>query len=513
MAHYMGIDIGTSGTRAIIINNKGRIIGAASSAHPSYAPKPAWSEQNPADWWKTTCKSVRKALKAARLKRGDIAGIGLSGQMHGAVLLDKADKVLRPAILWTDQRTGDECEEMTKKVGLKRLMKVACNPALTGFTAPKILWVRKNEPRIYDKTRKVLLPKDYIRLLMTGEYATEVSDASGTLLLDIARRAWSREILSKLQIPVDFLPNCYESQEVSGKLTRDGAKQLGLTPGTPVVGGGGDQAAGAVGNGIVRTGVISATMGTSGVVFAFSDKIAVDPAGRLHTFCHAVPGKWHVMGCVLAAGGSFQWFRNNLAHSEIAEAKRRAIDPYELLTRQAAKAPAGCEGLLWLPYLTGERTPHADPDARAGWIGITQRHTRPDLVRAVMEGATFSMRDSLEIIKEMNVKVNEIRLSGGGARSQFWRQMQADVYGQTVSIINATEGPAFGVALLAAVGTGGFKSVPEACRACIRTVQRIKPNLRSKKTYNDLYTIYRALYPALKAEYKKMSAFSRKYHA
>jgi len=513
MACYMGIDIGTSGTRAIIIDKKGRILGAASAAHPSYAPKPSWSEQNPADWWKTTCSSVRKAMRKARLKRGDIAGIGLSGQMHGAVLLDKADRVLRPAILWNDQRTGAECDEMTRTVGARRLMKLACNPALTGFTAPKILWVRNNEPKIYDKTRKVLLPKDYIRLLMTGEYATEVSDASGTLLLDISRRAWSKEILSRLQIPLDLLPACYESPEVSGKLTPGAARQLGLAPGTPVVGGGGDQAAGAVGNGIVKSGVISATMGTSGVVFAFSDKIAVDAAGRVHTFCHAVPGKWHVMGCVLAAGGSFQWFRNNLAQAEIAEAKKRGIDPYELLTRKAAKAPVGCEGLLWLPYLTGERTPHADPDARAGWIGITQRHTRAQLIRAVMEGATFSMRDSLEIIKGMNVKVREIRLSGGGARSRFWRQMQADIYGQTVSVINASEGPAFGVALLAAVGTGAFKSVVEACRATIRTVERTKPHPRNKRTYNDLYEIYRALYPALKAEYKKMGAFAEKYHA
>jgi len=508
----MGIDIGTSGTRAIIIDTRGRILGAASHEHPSYAPKPAWSEQNPADWWKTTCKSTRKALKEAKLKKTDIGGIGLSGQMHGAVLLDKADKVLRPAILWNDQRTGAECDEITNTVGAKQLMKIACNPALTGFTAPKILWVRRNEPKTYDKVRKVLLPKDYIRLLMTGEYATEVSDASGTLLLDIPKRRWSGRILSKLQIPRDFMPECYESQEISGTLTKEGARALGLAPGTPVVGGGGDQAAGAVGNGIVRTGVISATMGTSGVVFAFSDKIAVDPKGRVHTFCHAVPGKWHVMGCVLAAGGSFQWFRNNLAQSEIAEAAKKGIDPYELLTKKAAKAKPGCEGLLWLPYLTGERTPHADPNARAGWIGITQRHSRTDLIRSVMEGATFSMRDSLEIIKEMGLKVKEIRLSGGGARSKFWRQMQADIYGRTVSIINASEGAAFGVALLAAVGTGAFKSVPEACSECIRTIGQTKANLRNKKTYSDLYKIYTALYPALKAEYANMAAFAQKYH-
>ena len=513
MGYFMGIDIGTSGTRAIVINTAGRILGAASAAHPSSAPRPAWSEQNPHDWWKTTKQSVRKALRQSGVKKGQIAGVGLSGQMHGAVLLDKADQVLRPAILWNDQRTGAECDEITRAVGPKRLLKLACNPALTGFTAPKILWVRKHEPRIYDKTRKVLLPKDYIRFRMTGEYATEVSDASGTLLLDVSKRRWSGEILRALDIPQEMLPACFESPEVSGRITRQAAKELGLAAGTPVVGGGGDQAAGAIGNGIVTSGVISATMGTSGVVFAFSDKVALDPKGRVHTFCHAVPGKWHVMGVVLAAGGSFQWLRNTLADSEVAEARKRKCDPYELLCAKAAKAVTGCEGLLWMPYLTGERTPHADPDARAGWVGLTQRHGRNELIRAVMEGATFAMRDSLEIIKGMGVKVREIRLSGGGARSGFWQQMQADIYGQAVSLINASEGPAYGVALLAAVGTGAFKSVPEACSACIRTTRKVAANRNRKKVYGDLYPLYTGLYSALAGEFKRMGAFAQRHHA
>jgi xylulokinase len=426
--------------------------------------------------------------------------------MHGSVFLDKSDRVIRRAILWNDQRTADECAEIERCAGGRnKLLKLVANPALTGFTAPKILWLRSHEPRSFDRTRHILLPKDYVRLRLTGEYATEVSDASGTLLLDIAKRSWSKVLLDKLDLDYDLLPMCFESDAVSGTVLANIAETLGVPANTPVVGGGGDQAAGAVGNGIVEPGVISATMGTSGVVFAYSDKLQVDPEGRVHTFCHAVRDKWHVMGVVLSAGGSFQWFRNQLGTNEVNEGKRRGLDPYELLTEQAAVAPAGSEGLIFLPYLTGERTPHADPDAKGAWIGLTVRHGRPHLIRSVLEGATYAMRDSLEIIKSMRVPIRQIRLSGGGARSSFWRQLQADVYGQRVVTINAEEGPAYGVALLAMVGTGAYKSISEACNATIRTVTETDPDRRSVSVYNAGYPIYGSLYRALRSSFPALT--------
>jgi len=505
MAYLVGIDVGTSGTKTLVTDDKGRIVASATGGHPISSLKPGWSEQHPEDWWKATVRSIKAVLKKGRLKGRDIAGLGLSGQMHGSVFLDKNNRVLRPAILWNDQRTGKECEDITNTIGKRRLINLVCNPALTGFTAPKILWVRKHEPKIYEGTKKILLPKDYIRFRLTGTFASEVSDASGTLLLDVKNRRWSKEMLSELQIDEDFLPECYESFEVSARISKLAAKVTGLAEGTPVVGGGGDQAAGALGNGIVKKGVISATMGTSGVVFAFSDTVATDPLGRAHTFCHAVPGKWHIMGVVLAAGGSFQWFRNKLGQKEIAEAKKKKVDPYELLTAQAAKAPCGSEGLIFLPYLTGERTPHADPDARGAWVGLSMRHGRSELIRSVMEGATYAMKDSFEIIKNLGVPIKEVRLSGGGARSKFWRQMQADIYNTDVCTINASEGPAFGAALLAGVGTGVFGSVEEACEATIRVVTRTKVDRKNAKIYAKYYPIYRNLYQSLKADYKKIA--------
>ncbi len=505
MAYLLGIDVGTTGTKALICDENGTILASETAEHPSYHPKPLWSEQNPEDWWKSTVQSVKKALAKAGINGSEISSMGLSGQMHGAVFLDKANKVLRPAILWNDQRTGEECDEMTSLVGRKRLLELTCNPALTGFTAPKILWVRKHEPQIYDKAARILLPKDYIRFRLTGAFATEVSDASGMLLLDVPNRRWSSEVLSALQIDISLLPECYESPEVSGKLTKDAANTLGLAPETPVVGGGGDQAAGAVGNGIVERGVISATLGTSGVVFAFSEKVQLAPRGRVHTFCHAVPGKWHVMGVMLAAGGSFQWYRNNMADAEKQEAQRRGCDPYEVLCEIAEKAEPGCEGLLFLPYLTGERTPHADPNARGGWIGLTARHTKSHIIRSLLEGVTYGMRDSLEIIRSMGVPIEEIRVSGGGAQSPFWRQMQADVYEHPVCTINATEGPAFGVALLGGVGTGVFGSVEEACEATIKITSTTEVNPASSRIYSRYYPIYQSLYVALKDRFKEIS--------
>jgi len=508
MSVFLGIDIGTSGTKTLAIREDGEILASATVEYPLYSPQPGWSEQNPQDWWRASVASVQSVIKKAKISPSEVKGIGLSGQMHGSVFLDQQGQVIRPALLWNDQRTARECQQIEELAGGRTaLIDMVANPALTGFTAPKILWLRNHEPENYEKMVQCLLPKDYVRFKLTGEFASEVSDASGTLLLDVKNRDWSGELLSKLDLDRSILPNVFESEEVSGQLNSTAAEQLGLPVGVPVVGGGGDQAASAIGNGIVSSGVISATMGTSGVVFAHSDAMQIDPEGRVHTFCHAVRNQWHIMGCVLSAGGSFQWYRNQLAEMETATARAMGIDPYELLTQEADQAPAGAEGLFFLPYLTGERTPHADPDARGAWIGLSLRHGRPHMARSVMEGATFAMRDCLEIIKGMNVPVDEIRLAGGGARSPFWRQMQADIYGQEVCTINAEEGPAYGVALLAAAGTGAYSDVVEACQATIKVVTRTPANDSQKEIYNRAYPIYGQLYQSLKADYRAIAQF------
>jgi xylulokinase len=368
-----------------------------------------------------------------------------------------------------------------------------------------MLWVRRHEKRLWDRTAKVLLPKDYLRYRLTGDFATDVSDASGTLLLDVRRRAWCRPLMSKLQIDPDLMPRCYESPEVTGVLSAEGGRLLGLPAGTPVVAGGGDNAAGAVGNGIVRRGVVSASIGTSGVVFAHADTMQTDPEGRVHTFCTAVPGQWHVMGVVLAAGGSLQWYRNSLCQAQVAEARRRGADPYDLITAEAATAPVGSRGLYFLPYLTGERTPHADPFARGCWIGLSNMHGRAELARSVIEGITFAMRDSLEIVRGMGVPVRQIRVTGGGARSGFWRQMQADVYGQAVQTIHAAEGPAYGAALLAGVGAGVWGSVPEASQAVVRVASSTRPARTARAAYDRQYPQFRALYAALRENFAAMA--------
>jgi xylulokinase len=405
-------------------------------------------------------------------------------------------------LLWNDQRTATECAEIEERAGGRAaLVGLVANPALTGFTAPKVLWLRKHEPAHWERVRQILLPKDYIRYRLTGTYATEVSDASGTLLLDVANRRWSRELLGTLEIDPALLPACFESPEVSAQVSGVGAAATGLVTGTPVVGGGGDQPAGAVGNGIVRAGVVSATMGTSGVVFAHADQLGYDPLGRLQRGCHAVPGAWHVMGVVLAAGGSFQWFRNELGRAEVEAARKSGTDPYFLLTDEAATAGPGAEGLFFLPYLTGERTPHFDPDAKGAWVGLTVRHGRGHLIRSVLEGATYAMRDSLELIREMGVSIEQIRASGGGARNPLWRQIQADIYGNDVHTLQSTEGPAFGVALLAQVGTGGFANVPEACDATIRLADRTPVDPQARAFYDRGYAIYRQLYRDLRSTF------------
>ena len=506
MSVTLGIDIGTSGTKTIAIDEAGKILASASEEYPCDHPFPGWSEQDPELWWGATSRTVRQVLARGGLKPKDVAGVGLSGQMHGSVFLDADGRVIRPALLWNDQRTAAECAEIEEKAGGKEaLIRLVANPTLTGFTAPKLLWVRNREPAAWDRVRQVLLPKDYIRYRLSGTYATEVSDASGTLLLDVVNRRWSAELLGKLDLDPSLLPPCHESDKVTSQVGALGASATGLAVGTPIVGGAGDQPAGAVGNGIVRTGVVSATMGTSGVVFAHADAPGFDPLGRLQQFCHAVPGAWCAFGVVLAAGGSLQWFRNELGKAEVAAANAQGVDPYFLLTDEAALAGVGAEGLFFLPYLTGERTPHFDPDAKGAWVGLTVRHGRPHLVRSVLEGATYAMRDCLELVGAMGVTVGQIRVSGGGARNALWRQIQADIYGLDVHTVNSTEGPAFGVALLAQVGTGGFSTVPEACDATIRLADRTTVDPRAKAFYDRGYAIYRQLYKDLKGSFAAIS--------
>jgi xylulokinase len=504
MSVYLGIDVGTSGTKTLVISAAGKVLAQATSNYPCYHPKPLWSEQDPEDWWQATIKTIRAVMKKARLKPGDVRAIGLSGQMHGSVFLDKKNQVIRPALLWNDQRTAAECEEIEKRAGgRKQLIKLVANPALAGFTAPKILWLRNHEPKNFAKLAKVLLPKDEIRRRLTGEFATEVSDASGMLLLDVVKRQWSKTLLSKLELDADLLAKCYESEEVTGTLSRDAAKILGLTTDCLVVGGAGDCAAGAVGNGIVRRGELSTSIGTSGVVFVHSEGPEVDPQGRLHTFCHAVRGKWHMMGVTLAAGGSLQWFANLIATSRGSKSND-GVD-FDKLTMEAAATPSGAEGLFFLPYLAGERTPHADPLARGAFVGMTLKHGRGHFVRSVMEGVTYSLRDCLSIIEEQGVTVQQVRASGGGAKSKFWRQLQADVLGKPIVSMAADEGAAFGAALLATVGAGEYKDVPEACDATVKTTATTKPAAKTKQFFDRAFPIYQQLYRSLRDDFKAIS--------
>jgi len=502
MAVFLGIDVGTSGTKTLAIDEKGRILAEASAEYPCYYPRPLWSEQDPEDWWRGTVATVQAVVKKGKLKAADVRGIGLSGQMHGSVFLDKSGKVIRKALLWNDQRTKAECEEIEQRAGgRKKLIQMVANPALTGFTAPKILWLRNNEPKNFAKLAKVLLPKDEIRRRLTGEFATEVSDASGMLLLDVVKRRWSKKLLAKLELDESLLATCYESEEVTGKLTPAVAKELGLSTNCVVVGGAGDCAANAVGTGVVTRGTLSTSIGTSGVMFVHSDEVQVDPAGLLHTFCHAVHGKWHMMGVSLSAGGSLSWFAEQICKDVATGGK----NIYEVLSTEAAKVAAGSEGLFFLPYLAGERTPHADPLARGCLIGLTLAHTRGHAARSVMEGVTYALRDSLAIIRELGVPVNQIRVSGGGSKSELWRQIQADVFGQDVVTINAEQGPAYGVALLAAVGSGAYKNIEEACGATIRVVSRTACDKKAAKVYERGFPVYQGLYRSLKDDFAAIS--------
>jgi xylulokinase len=493
---WLGIDIGTGGTRALLVDGRGGVRAGYTSPHEDMRmERPMWAEQRPENWWDACVEAIRGVLAQGGVTGRQIKGIGLSGQMHGLVTLDSASRVIRPALIWCDQRSQAQVDAVNAKLGRENILKFTANPVLTGFTLPKLLWVRDNEPRNFERVRHMLLPKDYVRFMLTGDFATEVSDASGTAVFDVVNRRWSFEMMDGLGLDRGILPKCYESSEVTGQITPQVAELTGLQAGTPVVGGGGDQAASAVGNGIVEAGIVSCTLGTSGVVFAHMEKVAYDAAGRVHTFCHAVRDKWHVMGVTQGAGLSLQWFRNQLAPG--AE--------YDALTAEAAQSPRGAQGLFWLPYLMGERTPHLDATARGGWIGLTARHTRADLIRAVIEGVCYSQRDCLDIVEALGVEATSVRASGGGARSAFWRQLLADTLNKRVVTLETQEGSAYGAALLALAGTGEYASVQEVCHAAIHETESVSPNAGDAAFYEKGHRVYQALYPALKTVYGEIA--------
>jgi xylulokinase len=495
---YLGIDVSTTGAKALLIDEQGAVVTSATTALTLRTPKPLWSEQDPHEWWTGTSLSIRTALATAKATGADVAAVGLTGQMHGLVLLDAEQRVLRPAILWNDQRTAAECDEIRRRLGGREALVAATgNDALTGFTAPKILWVRNHEPEVYARAALILLPKDYVRLKLTGLAAMDKADGSGTLLFDLPTRDWSSHVLDRLDLPSTWLPPTFEGPQVTGTVTADAAAATGLRPGTPVVAGGGDQAAGAVGAGAVEPGVVSLTLGTSGVIFASTKQPLFEPQGRLHAFCHALPGTWHLMGVTLSAAGSLQWYRDTLASAV----------SFEALVVEAENLPAGSEGLIFLPYLMGERTPYPDPSARATFAGLTQRHKRGHLTRAVLEGVAFSMRDCFGLLKEAGLgSVEEVRVAGGGAKSLLWRQICASVLGVELVTVNSTEGAAYGAALLAAVGQGAFPSVPAACAATLKVTGRTPPEPSWATAYDRFYPEYRALYPALRPVYERLSS-------
>ena len=486
---FLGMDIGTGGTRAVVVNENGKLVSGAAAEHaPFRVDHPGWAEQDPEDWWRAAKEAIAGSLAAAPEPNQPIAALGLTGQMHGAVMLDGNGAVLRPSLIWCDTRTQPECDWLNEKIGYEKLIELTCNPALPNFTLTKLLWVKTHQPEIFAKIRHVMCPKDYVRYRLTGEFAIDVQEASGTLLLDVTHRRWSAEVAEAAGIPLEWLPKVYESPEVCARISEEAAGLTGLTAGTPVVAGAGDQGAGAVGMGILQPGSVSATIGTSGVVFAATASPTKDPKGRLHTFCHAVPGLWHVMGVTQSAGLSFNWLRNTFF----------AGQSYDLLTAAAEKISAGSQGLEWAPYLLGERTPHLDPEVRAAFTGISTTHTAAHFTRAVLEGVAYSLQDTFTLFAELGIPVSGIRLGGGGARGPLWRRIQAGVYGHAVEILTAEEGGAFGCALMAGVGAGHWANLDEACAQAIEVAERIEPNPADLSTYKAGYAHWRKLYPALK---------------
>lgn len=507
MNYLIGIDLGTSSTKTVLFDEAGNVIASASKDYPLYTPNNGWAEQKPEDWRDAALETIAKVVQDSGVKGDDIKGLGISGQMHGLVMLDEAGEVIRPSIIWCDQRTEKECEEITEKVGAKRLIEITANPALTGFTASKILWVRNHEPENYAKCRHILLPKDYVRYILTGEFATEVSDASGMQLLDVPKRQWSDEVLEKLDIDKSLLARVYESPEVTGTILPEIAEKTGLSTNTVVVGGAGDNAAAAVGTGVVEDGKAFTTIGTSGVVFAHSSNISIDPKGRVHTFCCAVPGAWHVMGVTQAAGYSLAWFLENIGTEYTREAEKKGCGVYDLINADVLKTPIGANRLIYLPYLNGERTPHLDANCRGVFFGLSSMHTKADMVRAVMEGISYSLTDCNDILKEMGVQVTEMMACGGGAKNGVQRQMMADMYNCDVKTVTATEGPALGVAILAGVGAGLYDSVEDACRKMIHTdpEKECHPDTAATKEYDKYHQIYKRLYTDLKDDFQLLA--------
>ena len=498
MSYLLGLDVGTTGVKAILIDHEGRIVASATSEVALHTPHPLWSEQNPKDWWEAAVRSIRTTIETAKIDSESIRGIGLTGQMHGLVLLDDGGNVLRDAILWNDQRTGSQCETITRKIGFEKLLQLTGNPVLPGFTAPKLLWVKENEPGNYKKIAGFLLPKDYIRFKLTGNSATDVSDASGTSLFQVPDRKWCEPVLDALEIPQKWTPECFESSEITGNVNQSAAEQTGLAKGTPVIAGAGDQAAQAIGTGLYREGTISVTLGTSGVVFAPTKKPLIDQQGRLHSFCHATDDTWHVMGVMLSAGGSFRWLRDTVCEAESKIARQKDIDPYEVMTLKAKEVPPGSEGLIFLPYLSGERTPYPDPNAKGSFAGLTLRHGKAHMIRSVVEGICFGLRDCFELIRALDLCPENVRVSGGGANSDLWRQILADVLNVSVVRVNHTQGAALGAAMLAGVGSGIFKNIEQACGQIINETDIVDPVQANRLVYEDSYAFYRGLYPALK---------------
>lgn len=504
MSYLLGLDLGTSAAKAVLFNEGCQTIASASCSYPLYQPQNGWAEQDPEDWWRAVVDTVQTVLGKSRINGSQIKGVGIAGQMHGLVMLDKNGMALRRSILWCDQRTSEECRQLTEMVGKDKLIKITANPALTGFTASKIIWVRNHQPEIYSKCAHILLPKDYIRFRLTGEFATDVSDASGMQLLDVPNRRWSNEILQDIGVDKSLLARVYESPEVTGQITKGAAKLTGLGEGTPVIGGAGDNAAAAVGTGVVQDGFAFTTIGTSGVVYAHTSNILIDPKNRVHTFCCAVPGCWHVMGVTQAAGLSLKWFRDNFCHEEKRTAEGMGEDPYYLMDQQAKNIPIGCNRLIYLPYLMGERTPYLDSDCRGVFFGLSAIHTKYAMLRSVMEGVAFSLRDCLEILLELGIESKAMIACGGGGKSKLWRKMIADIYGCPVSVPLTSEGPALGVAILAGVGVGIYPDVQQACNHLIKNDRPLIPNDDDAEKYKKIYQVYKELYPALKPIYKKL---------
>lgn len=494
--YLLGIDIGTSGSKVIIINELGEVLTSVTTGYPMYTPKPSWAEQNPEDWWEATIISLNKAIKLAGVSPKDIVGLGLTGQMHGLVILDNLGSVIRPCIMWNDQRTLKQCNSVTEKMGLSNIIRLTGNQILPGFTAPKIKWVQENEPNNYKKISKVLLPKDYIRYRLSGEFFSEVSDASGTSLFDVGQRRWSTEMLEAFEVSNTWLPTVTESQIASSTISAEAAEITGLIQGTPIVGGGGDQAAQAIGSGIVKSGDVSVTLGTSGVLFAASNSYLIHPDGLLHAFCHAIPGMWHLMGVMLSAAGSLRWYRDSIGEWEVYQASNSEKDVYDLLIERASKSSPGSEGLIFLPYLTGERTPYPNPNARGVFFGLSIRHRKEHLTRAVLEGVAFGLRDSLEMMKNLGIQINEVCASGGGAKSDFWLNIIANVFNTSLTTNKSVEGAAFGAALLAGIGTNVYHDVYEATDKTIKIEKSIKPDGLTE-VYDDYYELYKALYRPL----------------